>query len=106
MSQWDSDDHSAIVFNDLFDALYQQQYGQPFTGYGCPSDPDTLCTYVPAQLFWDTISQSFPLSADALRTLAHYDDARGGYPWQQRGCANWVYYPAMAPDVTAVRRCV
>lgn len=86
---WTEEEPEAVSFNDLFDSLYEREYGEQ------PSEQDYTWSgdvaNIPAALFEQVVAERFAIPLERLRQLAYYDEDTDTYPWR----------PMFGDDVTA-----
>ena len=82
LTDWSEDDFGALSFNDLWEYLYYDCYGQHFSPEGYKFMPERECYQIPAAEFEAVVLPYFEIALDAFRDLAHYDEAGDFYPWR------------------------
>lgn len=100
---WDKSSYENICFNDLFEALYMERYGDYVYNTDYEYYSDMQCSLIPADIFESTILPHFNISLDEFRTLTLYMQESNSYPWQMLNCSNIIYCPALTPEVVERR---
>lgn len=78
LEDWNENDVSKIVFNDLFEFLYNAKNGEMF-------DAEMYEGGVPEKEFEDVIQTFFDIPSEKLKEYAGYDSGKGTYPFEAVG---------------------
>lgn len=99
---WTEDDWGDLSFNDLWDCLYYDSYGEQFCPEGYDYIPEQYCCKIPAVEFEKVVLPYFEVELDTFREMAQYDAEGDYYPWRQIQTNDFVflYYYTVDPEVT------
>ena len=96
LTEWSEESMEPIVFNDVFDFLYEIDYGHPYDDIQSPGK-------VPAALYEAVITSWFPISADRLEQMPGYNGEENSYDWAAVGYWNISHHFQQQPEVVEVR---
>ena len=96
LTEWSEEFMEPIVFNDVFDFLYEIDYGHPYDDIQSPGK-------VPAALYEAVITSWFPISADRLEQMPGYNGEENSYDWAAVGSWNISHHFQQQPEVVEVR---
>lgn len=101
LTDWTETDFGTLSFNDLWEYLYQDYYGEPFCTEAYTVQQDRY--RIPAAAFERVVLSYFDIDIGLLRQLARYDPAGDDYPWRQIQTNDYVFlhYYTVEPEVTA-----
>lgn len=100
---WDKSNYGDLCFNDLFEALYKERYGDWVYEKDYEYYPEMQCSLIPTNIFENTILPYFQISLDEFRASTLYMKDKNAYPWQTLNCSNIIYCPTLTPEVTKCR---
>lgn len=100
---WTSSDYGRMCFNDMFDFLYHEKYGEYFDPDGYEYDRDLRSNLIPADEFEEVILSYYDVSLNTLRELSLYQNESNTYPWQQVQGSNLEWFATIDPLVTKYR---
>lgn len=96
LTEWNEESMDQIVFNDIFDFLYEMEYGQPYDNSQSPGN-------VPAALYENVITSWLPISAERLQQMPGYNREQNNYDWAAVGYWNISHHFQQIPEVVEVR---
>ena len=96
LTEWDEGSMDKIVFNDVFDILYEMEHGQAYDDRQSPGK-------VPAALYEAVITSWFPISAEKLQQMPGYHEEEKSYDWTAVGLWNTSHQSQQVPEVVEVR---
>ncbi len=104
LTDWTEEDFGTLSFNDAWEDLYFDYYGQAFypDGYA-EAGPHRY--QLPAEKFETVMLSYFRVDLETLRELAHYQAEGDYYPWRQVQTNDFGFlaYEMIEPEVTAYR---
>lgn len=105
LTDWTEKDFGDLSFNDIWEYLYYDCYGEQFRPNGYAYILEQDCYKIPANEFESVVWPYFDIDIEAFRKLAHYDAAGDYYPWCQIHTNDYVFlhYYTVEPEVTAYR---
>lgn len=105
LTDWTEKNFGELSFNDLWEYLYYDTYGEPFWPEGYPFLQENHCYAIPAEEFEEVILPYFNMEREALRRAAGYDEQGDFYPWHQLDTDDHIFlsYYTIQPEVTACR---
>ena len=105
LTDWTEDNFGSLSFNDLWEYLYYDYYGEQFWPDGYTYVSDQYCYEIPAAEFEKVVLSYFNIDLDAFRELAQYNADGDYYPWRQVETNDYVflYYYTIESEVTAHR---
>lgn len=102
LMDWTVGDWGNLSFNDLWECLYYDCYGEQFW----PEEYEYIlgqdCYNIPAAEFEKVVLPYFDIELDTFREMARYDVNEDTYPWRQIQSNDFVflYYYMVEPEVT------
>lgn len=96
LTEWDEETMDKLVFNDIFDTLYEMEYGQVYDDRQSPGK-------VPAALYESVITSWLPISAEKLQQMPGYHEEEKSYDWTAVGLWNTSHQSQQEPEVVEVR---
>lgn len=105
LTDWNEDSFENLSFNDVWEYLYYDTYGQRFQPDGYTYIKEQCCYEIPAAEFEKVILTYFSIDLATFRKLAHYSEEGDYYPWRQIETNDYVFlrYYMIEPEVTACR---
>ena len=103
LTDWNEDNFENLSFNDMWEYLYYDTYGERFQPDGYSYIREQCCYEIPAEEFEKVILPYFDIDLDKFRELAHYSGEGDYYPWRQIETNDYVFlrYYMIEPEVTA-----
>ena len=103
LTDWEENDFGDLSFNDLWEYLYYDYYGEQFWPDGYTYISDQYYYEIPAAEFEKVVLPYFDIDLDTFRELAHYHAEGNYYPWRQvqTNDYDFLYYYTIEPEVTA-----
>ena len=103
LTDWNEDNFENLSFNDMWEYLYYDTYGERFQPDGYSYIREQCCYEIPAEEFERVILPYFDIDLDKFRELAHYSGEGDYYPWRQIETNDYVFlrYYMIEPEVTA-----
>lgn len=103
LTDWTENDWGNLSFNDLWEYLYYDSYGEQFLPDGYPYLREQSCYAIPGAEFEKVVMPYFRIDLDTFRELAQYNAEGGYYPWRQVETRDYVFlsYYTIEPEVTA-----
>lgn len=102
LMDWTESDWGNLSFNDVWDCLYYDYYGEQFwpEGYEYILEQDSY--NIPAAEFEKVVLPYFDIELDTFREMAQYDAEGDYYPWRMIQTNDFVflYYYTVEPEVT------
>ena len=104
VSEWNYNDYGHLSFNDLLEFFYRVRNDDFFyeDNFETVREP-YFHTYIPAELFEETVLPYFDISLQEFRKRSLYDSEKNVYPWQEICCDNVTYYPSVEPEVVSCK---
>ena len=102
LMDWTESDWGNLSFNDVWDCLYYDYYGEQFW----PEEYEYIlgqdCYKIPAAEFEKVVLPYFDIDIDTFREIAQYDAEGDYYPWRMIQSNDFVflYYYTVEPEVT------
>lgn len=105
LADWEEGGWGNLSFNDLWETLYYDYTGNVFTAEEYTYYPEQDYYLIPAGEFENVLLSYFDIDIETFRTLAHYDEESGSYPWCPIETNDFVflYYYTIEPEVTACK---
>lgn len=105
LTDWTENDWKNLSFNDLWEYLYYNYYGEQFLSDGYTYIQDQYSYEIPSAEFEKVVLPYFNIDLDTFRELAQYNAEGDYYPWRQVESNDYVflYYYTIDPEVTAYR---
>lgn len=106
LCDWQEGDWGSMSFNDVFEALYRMETGEPQFNWTEYVDPqNTGRARIPAALFEKTVMRYFRISREELRELAGYQEETDSYSWRPFFGDDLTSrsYPMCEPQIAEVR---
>lgn len=105
LTDWTEGDWENLSFNDLWDCLYYDCYGEQFRPEEYEYILEQDCYKIPATEFEEVVLPYFDIDLDTFRELAQYDAEGDYYPWRQIQTYDFVlhYYYTIEPEVTGYK---
>ena len=102
LMDWTVGDWGNLSFNDLWDCLYYDCYGEQFWPEGYEYIWEQDCYNIPAAEFEKVVLPYFDIELDTFREMAQYDAEGDYYPWRMIQSNDFVflYYYMVEPEVT------
>lgn len=102
LTDWTEDNFGDLSFNDIWEYLYCDYYGEQFSPEGYDYIPDQDCYKIPAAKFERVVLPYFDIDLDTFREMAQYDATDDYYPWRQLWTNDFVflYFYTVEPEVT------
>lgn len=103
LTDWNEESFENLSFNDMWEYLYYDTYGERFQPDGYAYIKEQCCYEIPAAEFEKVILPYFAIDLDTFRELAHYSGEGDYYPWRQIDTNDYVFlrYYMIEPEVTA-----
>ena len=103
LTDWNEESFENLSFNDMWEYLYYDTYGERFQPDGYAYIKEQCCYEIPAAEFEKVILPYFDIDLDTFRELAHYSGEGDYYPWRQIDTNDYVFlrYYMIEPEVTA-----
>lgn len=103
LTDWTENDFGDLSFNDIWEYLYYDCYGEQFWPEGYDYVLERECYKIPASDFEKVVLPYFKIDIETFRELAQYDAEGDYYPWCQVQTNDYVflYYYMVEPEVTA-----
>ena len=100
VSEWNYNDYGHLSFNDLLEFFYRVRNDDFFyeDNFETVREP-YFHTYIPAELFEETVLPYFDISLQEFRKRSLYDSEKNVYPWQEVCSENARIYPSVEPEV-------
>lgn len=104
VSEWNYNDYGHLSFNDLLEFFYRVRNDDFFyeDNFETVREP-YFHTYIPAELFEETVLPYFDISLQEFRKRSLYDSEKNVYPWQEICCDNVTDYPSVEPEVVSCK---
>lgn len=105
LTDWEEGGWGNLSFNDLWETLYYDYTGNVFTAEEYTYYPEQDYYLIPAGEFENVLLSYFDIDIETFRTLAHYNEESGSYPWCPIETNDFVflYYYTIEPEVTAYK---
>lgn len=105
LTDWTENDWGNLSFNDLWEYLYYDCYGEQFLPDGYTYIRKQYCYAIPGAEFEKVELPYFRIDVDTFRELAQYNAEGDYYPWRPVETNDYVflYYYTIEPEVTAYR---
>lgn len=105
LMDWTEGDWKNLSFNDLWDCLYYDCYGEQFWPEGYEYILEQDCYKIPAAEFEEVVLPYFDIDLDTFREMAQYDAEGDYYPWRMIQTNDFVflYYYTVEPEVTGYK---
>lgn len=102
LMDWTESDWGNLSFNDVWDCLYYDYYGEQFWPEGYEYIWEQDCYNIPAAEFEKVVLPYFDIELDTFREMAQYDAEGDYYPWRMIQSNDFVflYYYTVEPEVT------
>ena len=102
LMDWTESDWGNLSFNDVWDCLYYDYYGEQFWPEGYEYIWEQDCYNIPAAEFEKVVLPYFDIELDTFREMAQYDAEGDYYPWRMIQTNDFVflYYYTVEPEVT------
>lgn len=103
LTDWNEESFENLSFNDMWEYLYYDTYGERFQPDGYAYIKEQCCYEIPAAEFEKVILPYFDIDLDTFRELTHYSGEGDYYPWRQIDTNDYVFlrYYMIEPEVTA-----
>ena len=105
LMDWTEEAWGNLSFNDLWDCLYYDYYGEQFWPDGYAYILEQNCYKIPAVEFEKVVLPYFDIDLDTFREMAQYDAHGDYYPWRMIRTNDFVflYYYTVEPEVTGYK---
>lgn len=102
LMDWTVGDWGNLSFNDLWECLYYDCYGEQFWPEEYEYILEQDCYKIPAAEFEKVVLPYFAIDLDTFREMAQYDAEGDYYPWRMIQTNDFVflYYYTVEPEVT------